>query len=261
MADSGRRAAPPAAAPPSPFPARFPGRPALSPRRPRQPRAGRAQGAAKRSPRKTGAWAAVFSLLAAAILAFSLLLASETSKLEGLRAEKLRARQEHEDLVGYYAGLRRASGVRDIIDRYAAEYGVDPSFISAVIARESHFDPAAQSAAGARGLMQVMEDTGEWIASRLGAAGYEYGRLFDPDLNIRFGTWYLSYLSSLFSGSPVMILSAYHAGPGNAALWALRYADDRQTLAAGQIPMEDTRDYVGKVMDAYALYYEYDSAR
>lgn len=201
-----------------------------------------------------------FLVMAVGIAALSLLTAVDALRLRALREENLRIQQEHDERLRYYADMRRSSGFEGLIRRFAEEYGVNPSFVSAVISRESHFDARAESRAGARGLMQIMEDTGLWASQKLRVPDYSYGRLFEPELNIRFGTWYLAQLSSRFAGSPVMILCAYHAGPGNAERWALRLAEDRRVLRADQIPAADTRDYVGKVMNAYALYYEYDSA-
>ncbi len=198
-------------------------------------------------------------LLLGAVLSF-LQYTGAQAQLAKLRTQREEARMQHEEDVGYYVSMRRSSGYLDTIRQYAQEFQVDTSFISAIIARESHYDPNARAAStGALGLMQVMEDTGTWISERLGVRDYAYDRLREPDLNIRFGAWYLNYLSAHFNGNPVMIASAYHAGPNNVKQWALKYAADQKTLTVDQIPMEDTRDYVRKVMNAYALFYEYDS--
>lgn len=200
----------------------------------------------------------------ALLVALAILLstgAQAQSKIDAILAQRAADKAEYERLVGYYVSMRRTSGVYDLIRKYAAEYEVNPSFVSAVIARESHYDPYAESSVGARGLMQIMEGTGKDIANRLGFSEYEYAHLTDPDVNIRFGTWYLSQLSSQFNGNPVMIASAYHAGASNVKLWAMRLAQDQKTISLEQIPMADTMDYVTKVMNAYALYYAYDAAR
>ncbi len=202
----------------------------------------------------------VFGVLAL-VLAFSALRYSKAQAgLKTLRDERQAQIEAHEKELGYYVQMRRVSGFDEYIKNSAQEFQVDRSFISAVIARESHYDPKAESRVGARGLMQIMQDTGEWVSSRLALRPYSYELLFDPELNIRMGTWYLSYLSAQFGGDPVMIASAYHAGANNAKLWAMKHADDKRILRAEQIPAEDTRDYVRKVMNAYALFYEYDSS-
>ena len=193
-------------------------------------------------------------------LAFSFLRYSrEQGRLQALRDERQARIEAHEKELGYYVQMRGKSGYDEYIRQFAQEFQVDRSFISAIIARESHYDTKAESRVGARGLMQIMQDTGEWVSGRLAVRPYSYELLFEPQLNIRFGAWYLGYLSAQFNGDPVMIASAYHAGANNVKLWALKYAQDKRTLRIDQIPMEDTKDYVQKVMNAYALFYEYDS--
>ena len=195
-------------------------------------------------------------------LAFSFLRYSrEQGRLQALRDERQARIEAHEKELGYYVQMRGASGYDEYIRQFAQEFQVDRSFISAIIARESHYDTKAESRVGARGLMQIMQDTGEWVSGRLAVRPYSYELLFEPQLNIRFGAWYLGYLSAQFNGDPVMIASAYHAGANNVKLWALKYAQDKRTLRIDQIPTEDTKDYVQKVMNAYALFYEYDSTR
>ena len=195
-------------------------------------------------------------------LAFSFLRYSrEQGRLQALRDERQARIEAHEKELGYYVQMRGASGYDEYIRQFAQEFQVDQSFISAIIARESHYDTKAESRVGARGLMQIMQDTGEWVSGRLAVRPYSYELLFEPQINIRFGAWYLGYLSAQFNGDPVMIASAYHAGANNVKLWALKYAQDKRTLRIDQIPTEDTKDYVQKVMNAYALFYEYDSTR
>ncbi len=203
-----------------------------------------------------------FAFFAILLLAFSLSFRSyfkAQAQLRALRDERQAQIDKHERELGYYVQMRKVSGYDEYIRQYAQEFQVDRSFISAIIARESSYDPKAESRVGARGLMQIMQDSGEWISGRLAVRPYSYELLFEPALNIRFGAWYLNYLSSHFNGNPVMIASAYHAGASNVKQWAMKYAQDRRTLSVDQIPTEDTRDYVQKVMNAYALFYEYDS--
>jgi soluble lytic murein transglycosylase len=205
---------------------------------------------------------ALYVMLAAALLFFGyayLKNQNEKTRLEQFKLEQEQAAKKHADDLAYYSNMRSRSGVNDILQKYAQEYRLNPSFVSAIISRESHYNQYAQSNVGARGLMQIMEDTGSWIAKKFKVDDYSYDLLFDPDINIRFGCWYLSYLSNHYSGNPIMVASAYHAGMSNVNLWALRNADDGKTLSIEQIPKQDTKDYVQKVMNAYALYYEWDT--
>ena len=123
--------------------------------------------------------------------------------------------------------VRRLPRVRDIIFMAGRKFGtagseaqtwamnvLAPAYVAAIIRNESSFQPRAESAVGARGLMQLMPDTAEWIAHKLGVEGYAFERMYDPASNIRFGCWYLNYLSKMFLGNPVCVTAAYHAGQG-----------------------------------------------
>ena len=147
----------------------------------------------------------------------------------------------------------------ELINQYAAAQGLDPALVAAVILCESSFDPQAESYLGARGLMQLMEDTASWIAHRLGedTDGYTFDLLYDPGVNIRFGTWYLGYLSARFSGDPTKIVCAYHAGQGNVDSWLKNpeYSSDGVTLDV--IPTADTATYASRVLRARDVYKKY----
>lgn len=147
----------------------------------------------------------------------------------------------------------------DLITQYALSQELDPALVSAVILCESSFDPAAESRLGARGLMQLMEDTAAWIAHKLGEddGSYSFDRLYDPEVNIRFGTWYLGYLSRRFDGDATKIICAYHAGQGNVDSWLSNplYSHDGVTLDT--IPTQDTAAYASRVLRAQAVYQKY----
>ena len=145
---------------------------------------------------------------------------------------------------------------REWIEKYAAENDVHPAFIAAIILRESSYDPSAESNVGARGLMQVMKDTYDFVNRKLND-GATWDNMYDAETNIRYGCWYIGYLSKIFNGDPIKIACAYHAGPNNVKLWAMKYADDGVNLTVDDIPMEDTRYYAGKVMNAYAIYFQH----
>ncbi len=180
------------------------------------------------------------------------------ARLDGLKAERLAEEQRKLAHRMEHLNARSNSGFMDLIEKYAREYNISPSFLSAIIKCESSYRPEAISRVNARGLMQIMPDTGSWLAGRLNLKGYKGEDLFDPETNIRFGAYYLAYLSDMFSGSPVMVASAYHAGANNVKHWAMARAGDQKTITIDQIPMEDTLSYVRKVMDAYAIYNEND---
>lgn len=130
----------------------------------------------------------------------------------------------------------------------------------AIARRESEFNPAVTSAAGARGLMQVMPATAREVAGGLGLA-YDAGRLLDDwAYNARLGSAYLAELAARFDGNPVLISVGYNAGPGRVAAWLEDYGDPRMRDAHGvidwieHIPFRETRNYVMRVTESLPAY-------
>lgn len=132
-----------------------------------------------------------------------------------------------------------------IIDKYAQEYGVDNHLIYAVIHTESRFDSEAISPAGAVGLMQVTEETGKFIAKKLEIPDFKVEDLKDPETNIRMGTYYLSYLQTMFQKEET-VLAAYNAGPNRVKTWLLNPAYSTGDVLTN-IPFKETKDYVDRV--------------
>ena len=147
---------------------------------------------------------------------------------------------------------------RDLIEKYAAEYNLDPAYVSAIIRNESSFRPTVESGNGARGLMQLMPDTAEWIARKLQVSGYAFERMNDPESNIQFGCWYLNYLSRLFIGNPVSVTAAYHAGQGQVQVWLSDplLSEDGFSLPLSSLPDGPTKNYAGRVTRDYGIYKE-----
>ncbi|MDA8101137.1 MAG: tetratricopeptide repeat protein, partial [Nitrospiraceae bacterium] len=141
------------------------------------------------------------------------------------------------------------------ISSSARKYGMDPFFVAAIIREESQFRPDALSPAGARGAMQVMPATGEWIARTAGIAGFDRSKLFEADTNISVGTWYLSHLMKRFQGDLTLVSAAYNAGPEAVANWVAKMgAGVESSLFVESIPYTETRGYVKKVLRNYAEY-------
>lgn len=142
----------------------------------------------------------------------------------------------------------------DLIARYAVEYDLDPYLVTSIMRCESSNDPNAVSHRGATGLMQVMPDTGEWIAHKLGMDDtYDASLLYDPETNIRFGCWYLGFLNGRFGRNVMQVVAAYNAGHGSVENWLSdeRFSSDGELTA---IPFEETARYYKKVMTAYENY-------
>ena len=123
-----------------------------------------------------------------------------------------------------------------IVRAHAGNYRLDPALLAAVIYQESRFRPAVVSGAGAVGLMQLLPGTARGIATRTGGAGFRDGDLYDPELNIRYGSWYLRHLLDKY-GDEQTALAAYNAGQTNVDAWlasggGIRFAETRQYLKA-----------------------------
>lgn len=130
----------------------------------------------------------------------------------------------------------------DIIRQQAAAKGIPPDLIAAVIYVESRFRDQT-SDAGARGLMQITHPTADEIERLSGGETFEYDDLADPDLNIRYGSFYLRYLLELYDGNEVAAAAAYNAGPTVVDEWG------GVGLDTNDIQFDETRDYVEDVLD------------
>lgn len=139
------------------------------------------------------------------------------------------------------------------VDQLSREYGVPQNIIFAVILTESSFDPNALSKTGACGLMQIMPETFADLQRRLGDE-YDDDMLFDPEINMRYGTFYLSYLYDIF-GDWETTFAAYNGGMGNVKKWLSdsRYSKDGKLT---DIPFAETKAYVSKVSAAAEKYKE-----
>jgi soluble lytic murein transglycosylase len=141
---------------------------------------------------------------------------------------------------------------KEEIIKYVAEYSdskysIDKYFVCAIICAESHFKKDAVSHTGAIGLMQIMPDTGEWAAKKMGIKSYNDNMLFKPDTNISIGCWYLDYLSGLFKGDKRNIIAAYNAGPAKVQEWI-------DSGSMDDIPYQATDNYLKIVEKNYEIY-------
>lgn len=145
----------------------------------------------------------------------------------------------------------------DEIKAAAEQNNLKPSFLAAIILCESSFRENAESSVGARGLMQVMSETAQWIAGKLGEENaYSFDRMYEADWNIRYGSWYLGYLSQKFGGNPILVACAYHAGQGEVSGWLSdpSLSDDGKTFQIADMKDGPTKQYAQKVVQAYAIY-------
>jgi soluble lytic murein transglycosylase len=142
----------------------------------------------------------------------------------------------------------------DIIRQQAAEKDVPADLIAAVIYNESRFRDQT-SHAGARGLMQITPSTAKVIESLSGGQTFNFDDLSNPDINIRYGTFYLHYLIEKFGDNEIAALAAYNAGETNVTRWG------GSNLSLDDIPFPETRVYVENVLekrDEYARHYRHE---
>lgn len=141
-----------------------------------------------------------------------------------------------------------------LIKKYSEKYDVDPYLVAAIINVESKFDKNAVSNKNARGLMQIAPITGKWASEELNIDDFDVDDLFDPELNIMIGSWYLNVLSQEFDNNLQLILAAYNAGSGNVVRWLQNkmYSEDGKSLMI--IPFTETKDFVKKVQKNISIY-------
>ena len=139
----------------------------------------------------------------------------------------------------------------DVIRQQAADKNLDPALIAAVIYAESRFVDQT-SHAGAKGLMQILPSTADYIADLSGGTAFEQGDLATPQVNIAYGSYYLRYLLDKYDGDAVLTLAAYNAGEGKVDEWQASGG----ALTVEGIPYPETREYVQNVLEARSAYRE-----
>lgn len=143
---------------------------------------------------------------------------------------------------------------KEQIATYSKKYDIDPFLVAAVIRVESKYNKNALSPKEARGLMQISPITGKWGAAEIGISGYKDELLYEPDINIEIGCWYLNKLNSQFENNLELVLAAYNGGSGNVTKWLndSNYSDDGKSLK--HIPFKETELYLKKVIKSYDIY-------
>lgn len=143
---------------------------------------------------------------------------------------------------------------KDIIETYSNECKIDPLLVAALIKTESGFDNNAISGKNATGLMQITPSTGKWIANQIGEEYKENSTLLNPELNIKFGCWYLNYLESYYKGDLTIVLAAYNGGLGNVNKWLSDSKLSKNGTTLDEIPFKETDSYIKKIIFNYKIY-------
>ena len=144
-----------------------------------------------------------------------------------------------------------------LVEQWAQVYQLDPLLVYSFIRTESGFDPDATSTVEARGLMQMTEETFLWLRSKLGLGEeVSFGDLYDPDVSIRFGCYYLHLCLVRYNGDISTAAAAYHSGWGtvDALLQKEEHSEDGLTLSG--FPYNQMHHYVEKITACYAKYTE-----
>jgi soluble lytic murein transglycosylase len=150
----------------------------------------------------------------------------------------------HETQPGWYERLRYPLSYEHIVVGHAENYDLDPALLAAVIYRESKFDARARSSSGAIGLMQLLPATAEGIALHTGGTRFRVADLYEPEINVRYGSFYLKRLLTKY-GDTRLALAAYNAGQANV---------DRWLEANESIAFPETREYVDSVLELRDIY-------
>ncbi len=145
---------------------------------------------------------------------------------------------------GWWERLWYPLGYEHIVRGHARNYRLDPALLAAVIYQESKFKADARSDSGAIGLMQLLPDTAKGIAVHTGGAAFRVDDLYDPEINVRYGAWYLRHLIEKY-GDERTALAAYNAGQANVDRWG---------RAGGGIRFSETRAYVARVEELKTIY-------
>ena len=143
-----------------------------------------------------------------------------------------------------YERVRYPLRYEQIVTGHARNYDLEPHLVAAVIYQESKFDADAVSSSGAVGLMQLLPATAQGIADRTGGRGWHERDLLDPELNVRYGSWYLRHLLDKYDDEE-LALAAYNAGQTNVDRWRARGVG---------IQFAETRHYVERVQELKRVY-------
>ena len=142
-----------------------------------------------------------------------------------------------------------------LVEQWASFYELDPLLVDAFIRTESGFDPQATSSVDARGLMQMTEETFIWLRSKIAPdEGLTFADLYEPDVSIRFGCYYLHLCLERYNGDVSTAAAAYHSGWGtvDALLQKAEHSADGVTLQG--FPYNQMNHYVKKITSCYEAY-------
>ena len=146
----------------------------------------------------------------------------------------------------WFQRVRYPLKYEQIVRGHARNYQLDPALLAAVIYQESKFRSDARSDSGAIGLMQLQPETAKGIAIRTGGSRFQTSDLYNPEINVRYGSWYLRHLLDKYDNEKTA-LAAYNAGQRNVDEWRAQ---------GKEIQFSETREYVDRVEHLKGVYHD-----
>ena len=180
--------------------------------------------------------------------------------LEGINQITSLQHRETEEEIARWQSLREKDmywhslfplPYKETIFKWSQKRALNPLLTISLMRQESRFEKDIGSAAGAKGLMQIMPSTGEWVASKINLNDYS---LTQPEENINLGTWYLAFTHRQNNNNTMLAMASYNAGPGNVADWINRYGLADEDEFVRNIPFPETKGYVEAVFSNYWNY-------
>ena len=142
----------------------------------------------------------------------------------------------------------------ELVVKYSSEYDLDRNLVYSIIKAESGFNDQAISPRDAKGLMQILDSTGEWAAEKIKIENFDSSMLMEPETNIRIGCWYIAKLLDQYSQNTELALAAYNAGSGNVSKWLKDTNISKNGKTLDRIPFEETENYVAKIKKYNNMY-------
>ncbi len=142
----------------------------------------------------------------------------------------------------------------EYVQKYSEQYNLDEHLVFSMIKAESSFNPNAVSPRNAKGLMQIIDSTGEWAAEKMNIEDFTTAQLMEPETNIHIGCWYIARLLKQYNQNTELALAAYNAGSGNVSKWLKDESISKDGTTLDRIPFEETRNYVNKINKYISMY-------
>ncbi|MCR4437047.1 MAG: lytic transglycosylase domain-containing protein [Clostridiales bacterium] len=143
---------------------------------------------------------------------------------------------------------------KEYVFKHSQKNNIDPYLVFAIIKTESNFNPKAQSRKNAKGLMQITDETGKWAANKNKLENFKTEDLYNPEINILLGCWYIHWLMQQFNNDTDLVIAAYNGGNGNVNEWLKDKKFSSSGTSLEKIPFKETDNFVKKVKKYHDVY-------